>query len=214
MEPSLLDRILEFSQAFLWNWWALIAGAIFFMGSLPQNLLSGGAKEKLDKRVSPERRRTWLVRFAFVFLFVAAFQAYDDVSKRLRPKERELGEALRVRPTPRDRSKFIPHLQKFYAQGSALQRELLSKNVTDAQIDLAEIEVTKWLNEVVAWIQSNMTTAAAARFLNNTDKASFSFGLDGVHQPGKKETRDNILNSLAGCLTNLDSIMKSDQWDP
>ena len=70
-----------------------------------------------------------------------------------------------------------------------------------------------WLNEAASWIQKNMSPSAAARFLNNTDKASYTFTLHGDQREGQKKKRDNILNSLGGCLTNLETLMKSDQWD-
>jgi hypothetical protein len=114
----------------------------------------------------------------------------------------------------KDRSKFIAPLQRFYAIGSALQRNLLTLTITDAQIDQNESDIDRWLNDVAVWIQANMGVAAASRFLNNSDKTSHSFNLPGDHVPGKKDKRDLILNSLSGCLTNLETLMKSDQWDP
>jgi hypothetical protein len=118
------------------------------------------------------------------------------------------------RRVKKDRSKYIAQLQNLYTIGSGLQRDLLSKNVTDDQIDQSELATNKWLSDSVSWIQACMSVAAASRFVNNTDKFSYSFALDGQHQPGEKDKRDNILNSLAGYLTNLETLMKSDQWDP
>jgi hypothetical protein len=114
----------------------------------------------------------------------------------------------------KDRAKFVGPLQKFYASGAALQRVLLSKTVTDAEIDQADIDANKWLNEVAAWIQTNMGAAAVSRFINNSDKNSYSFSLPGTHTSEAREKRDNILNSFSGCLINLDTLMKSDHWDP
>jgi hypothetical protein len=91
MELSFLSRIFEFSIAFLWNWKALIAGA-FFMSTLLPNLLSEPNRERLDRTFPQEWRRKILVILAFLFLFISAFQAYDDVNTRLK-------QALRL---PRD----------------------------------------------------------------------------------------------------------------
>jgi hypothetical protein len=49
--------------------------------------------------------------------------------------------------------------------------------------------------------------------MNNTDKPTFGFRLEAVHSQEEKQKREGVLNGLAGCLTNLQTIMNSDAWD-
>ncbi len=62
------------------------------MLTLPQ-FLKPGHLSQLNDFFPPERRRRLLVSIAFFSLFVAAFQAYDDVSR----KNRALSDALATR---------------------------------------------------------------------------------------------------------------------
>jgi hypothetical protein len=143
---------------------------------------------------------------------ISSLQTQIEADKNKPPKtiiEHTLGA-----PVSKDRSAYVGMLQKLYAGGGLLQARLLDRTITDDQIDGIEALADKWLNANAQWIQAHMGDAAARRFLNNTDKNSFSFNLDGQHKAGEKDKRDNILNSLAGCLTNLETLMKSNEFDP
>jgi hypothetical protein len=59
-----------------------------------------------------------------------------------------------------------------------------------------------------------MTDAAARRFVNNGDKYGVTFNLSGDHPNDLREKRNNVLNFLSGTLTNIETLMKSDQFDP
>jgi hypothetical protein len=114
----------------------------------------------------------------------------------------------------KDRSKLTKSLQYFYAEGAAIQSFLSPPTVTDDQINIGLGKAGEWGQRVFNWLQVNMTEAAARRFVNNSDKFSFSSDLSGEHPNESREKRNTALNFLAGALTNLETLMKSDQFDP
>jgi hypothetical protein len=59
----------------------------------------------------------------------------------------------------------------------------------------------------------NMGVLAASRFVNNSDKTSHTYTLNGEHKTETRDKRNKILDAIAGCLINLENMMKSDQWD-
>jgi hypothetical protein len=121
------------------------------------------------------------------------------------------------RPAPngvKDRSKFIKPLQGFYAEGSAIEASINPPTVTDDQINNGLLKTNEWGQRVFNWIQSNMTDAAARRFVSNGDKYGMTFNLSGDHPNDLREKRNNVLNFLSGTLTNIETLMKSDQFDP
>jgi hypothetical protein len=157
----------------------------------------------------------------------AALSSYENVAREELTKEHANVRDCRIRmvevavkqvcpetPVKKDRSTTIQPIQQFYAAGSAIYQNINVPNVTDTQIDALTGEANKWYNDTIQWLKNNMTEGAVARFTNNSDKLSFSFNLDGKHAPEEKKKRDDTLNGLAGCLTNLETIMKTDLWDP
>jgi hypothetical protein len=82
-EPSLLARITDFASVVLWNWKGLLAGLFLVTGPVLQ-LLPSRAREWIDNKLPPEPRRRILIGLCLAFLLVSFFQAYDDVSTRLR----------------------------------------------------------------------------------------------------------------------------------
>jgi hypothetical protein len=82
-EPPLIARIWEFVWAVLWNWRSLVAFLSLASGFAPK-LLPLNARKWLDNHVRPELSRWVLIVISLVFLFIAVFQAYDDISVRLR----------------------------------------------------------------------------------------------------------------------------------
>jgi hypothetical protein len=114
----------------------------------------------------------------------------------------------------RDRSKFKTPLQAFYAQGVSIQNEFFASDITDAQIDGATSDAYHWWSTVATWLQANMGAPAEARFENNSDKFSYSWTLSGTHAPGEDHKRGNALNMLKGCLTNLETLINTSDFDP
>jgi hypothetical protein len=51
-----------------------------------------------------------------------------------------------------------------------------------------------------------MTEGAVAKFMNMSDKLSFSHSLNGTHTAEEKKKRDDVLNGLAGHLANLEIL--------
>jgi len=156
----------------------------------------------------------------------AAISSYENVAREELTKEHANVRDCRMRmievavkqvcpetPVKNNRSSIIQPLQQFYTTGSTITQRLRMSNVTDAQIDDLNAEANKWYTDTIKWLRSNMTDQAVARFMNNSDKLSFSFDLDGKHSPDEKKKRDEVLNGLTGCLTNLETIMKTDIWD-
>jgi hypothetical protein len=151
-----------------------------------------------------------------------------DALKQLRDAQNELATAKndavtaknnleqlkRIEDSHKDRSSLIKRLQTIYATASSIQVTIKLLTVTDAQIDQAEIDANKWLNDSSVWIESNMGKAAVAKFQNNSDKLSYNWNISGQHDSNRVSTRNNIINALAGCMTNLETLMHSDQWDP
>jgi hypothetical protein len=70
----LLSHLLEFALAVASAWKTLMAGAIFFGFSLPNNLLGQGQQDKLDQHVA---RRAVLRSISVLFVFLACFQAWE-----------------------------------------------------------------------------------------------------------------------------------------
>jgi hypothetical protein len=114
----------------------------------------------------------------------------------------------------KDRSKIIKALQGFYTEGFTIQSAISSPTITDDQINSSLSNTNEWGQKVFDWLKGNMTDAAARRFVNNTEKQSFSYNWDGDHPQDERNKRNNVLNFLAGSLTNLETLMKSDQFDP
>jgi hypothetical protein len=93
--PSLLSRIADYILVLFLNWKGLVAGLCLVVLTLPQ-FLNETRRAALDKIISPERRRRLLVFATVACLFIASFQAYDDLSI----KNRTLAEELAHRGGP------------------------------------------------------------------------------------------------------------------
>src|SRR5271168_628117 len=98
VDPSLAARIWDYFWVLLFNWKGAVATACLLVLSIPQ-LLPPDRRAKLDELISSERRRKILVFLAFASLFIASFEAYDDIGT----KNRALSEQLSSRsPSPRN----------------------------------------------------------------------------------------------------------------
>lgn len=125
------------------------------------------------------------------------------------------GQNVTVNNSLQDRSQFSRQLRNFYAQGAFMRRMLESQDVTDKQIDEAESNTQVWINTTASWIANNMGADVREHFLNDSksSKAPF-YSLNGNHQPGEFDKRNNLLDNLGTFLGNLDEIIRSGAYDP
>jgi hypothetical protein len=89
VDPPLISRLTEYGVAFLLNWKGLVAGLCLVVLTLPQ-LLKESWRSALDRQLSAELRRRLLIVGAVVCLFIASFQAYDELGTKTRLLAEEL----------------------------------------------------------------------------------------------------------------------------
>jgi len=118
--------------------------------------------------------------------------------------------------TAADRSKYIKPLQQFYAQGVAIRQALLMDDLTDDQIDTYSNSGVSWINTVATWLVKNMNVPAEARFVDSSGTLPMSWDISGSHphKPEELKKRNNVVNLIAGCLRNLETLINSDNFDP
>jgi hypothetical protein len=88
-DPSLTSRLFDFGIALGGAWFAVVTGVVLVIEQLLESIAPKIFKS-LDRRWPKEQRQTairWSIAAAFVYV---AFQAYDDVSGRLRANQAEL----------------------------------------------------------------------------------------------------------------------------
>jgi hypothetical protein len=200
---DLFDRIWDFTIAFLWNWKGIVAGACFAMLTLPQ-LLSSSRRETLDRWISPEHRRAILVAVAFASIFVASFQAYNDIGTKLRATQQDVRalrsklDTLESKATDTRKQQTIrAQLQQFYSRG----QELKNRAVTAENFSQWMGETNEFANIAATWIEQNIGPAARARFLDMSGPSyTFGTGLNPEHQ--------NALNWLTKTGDNLKVLIE------
>src|SRR5260370_25170981 len=94
-DPSLVARIAEWFWAVVWNWKSLVAGLSLASGFTVQ-LWPGRVREWIDKKLRPDLRRLVLIALCVFLLLISFFQAYDDVSTRLRHAASQLPDFEKV----------------------------------------------------------------------------------------------------------------------
>jgi hypothetical protein len=115
---------------------------------------------------------------------------------------------------PLTRREYLPALQEFYTRGRQIETMARSRDLTDEQIIAINHEGARWPQETLEWIESHMTSAAAADFATTHEEFGTEYQLIGAH-PERIQGLFNWLHmSLPQHLNNLRFLMTSDAMDP
>jgi hypothetical protein len=215
-----IERVPEFFVALFGYWWVIIPGGLFAVEPMIEPLFGKRVGRYRDS--IPHNARTTFFRWtAVAALLLASFLAWNDQhqiadiehDKRV-TAEGERNEARRQLAKKSDRSKYVEALQKFYTDGSRMERLLERTDITDEQVTMTCNDVDKWYDSVSSWLLGNMSEAAVSRFLDSSDSLSvmpnFSPGISA-------ETRsrvNNTVNKIVPALKSINLLMNSSQWDP
>jgi hypothetical protein len=192
-----------------------LQGQADFLSKLVGNAQLSGAVEAARTSIYQTSDQAFAAQKDAYLSYMFCVIVTSDKAFSTKEKLEALNEFRRPAPSGiKDRSKFIKALQGFYAEGAVIQVSIDPPTVTDDQINSAVQQANEWGLRVYKWLQSNMTPAAAVRFGNNSDKFSFGANLLGDHPANMREKRNDALNFMAGSMTNLETLMKSDQFDP
>jgi hypothetical protein len=104
--------------------------------------------------------------------------------------------------------KAIKHqLELFYAEGEKLSEGPPSR--ASDQYKKYQDSIKDWQSRVVAWMNENISPAAAAKFTEY--RPHIASGYIGYENTGPQETWDR--NYVSYLCENLDAMIQSDAWD-
>lgn len=167
MGAQLLGRVWDFAVAVAWNWVGLVCGVAFAVESVIEYFVSEKWRGAIDTRWPRDRRRRGVLWLCMGLLFIAAFQAYDNLKT-------SSGLALNERA---DRACAKILVSRALHQADGFFKERKSAEHSDF-----ERRVNDWADTTAHFIESAFGEGEARLFSNGSGITTWS-GSSNPNQP-------------------------------